>query len=109
MVLSVRHRPRLKPAVKHFRNSLKNLPVVCESYIIDKMSMKIGDLFSTFFLEIFLARNHLNLAIVTSPQRNGRSPVPITRNRPVACVFKPFSKPTFFDMLRNPVDLLIRL
>lgn len=49
------------------------------------------------------------LRIVGNPYGNGRSPVTVAGNRPVAGICKPFAELSLFYVVGNPVNLLVKL
>src|SRR5699024_7376536 len=47
------------------------------------------------------------VGIVGFPYRDGRTPVPVTGNSPVAGIFQPFSELAVLDVARDPVDVFV--
>src|SRR6218665_728301 len=48
------------------------------------------------------------LRIIAFPHRDGRSPIPVTANRPVACTLQPCAKLSVFHVFGHPRDLLVK-
>ncbi len=71
------------------------------------MAVEVCDLLSCFFFEFFDAGDHEYLAVFAAPNWDGRSPIAIAGNGPIAGVFQPFAKTAFFDMLGHPMDFVI--
>src|SRR6266550_8855148 len=49
-------------------------------------------------------RSHL-LHIITYPQRNGCSPIPIARDVPISSIRQPIAKSMITDALRHPTEI----
>ena len=60
-------------------------------WMIDNLKEMSNNMFSRYLLEVF-----------TDPQRNGCSPVPVSRYVPITCILQPIMKSLFFDKFRHP-------
>ena len=110
MILRIRHRTGLEPAVQHLRNALqRRLPGRRRNFqFVHKMLVQIGDLFPGQLLQLGDRSDAHRLALVIPPDRQRRTPIAVARDRPVAGVGQPFAETPLFEVRRHPFNLFIR-
>ena len=113
--LGERHRARLKPAVKHVRNTTHSgfaggVVRVGAGELIDEGTVEVSYLHPKVSLQLSLGAVHIHtrvFRVVANPHRDGGTPEAVTGNRPVAGASQPLAENTVLDVLRHPGDLLV--
>ena len=114
MILRIRHRARLKPAVEHLWNAVHSTAAFFarNRNLIYKLLVQVVRIYAAQIFK-FLTRTDtqsmLAVRIITTPDRNRVTPVAVTAYSPVARTGKPFSKAAFLDMSRLPFYLAVCL
>ena len=107
----VGHGTRLEPAVKDLLDTLEGALALLagDGDVVDLVTVEIVDLtlVAGKLLELLDAANADNLlTVVAHPQRNGSTPVPVTRDVPVTGVGDPAAETLLLDERGNPVGAL---
>ena len=121
--LGVRHRPGVEPHVQHLghaahRGGARRVVGVRAGQLVDPGPVQV-DLAPVVDgqpaeVGLQLGEGAVDVAarvlgVVGLPHRDGRAPVPVAGDRPVAGVLQPLAELAVLDVLRDPGDLLVEL
>ena len=107
--LSVGHRSRFEPAVKHFGDPAERRFAWALRWYhdrVDRFAVEIRHFDARQFLQ-FLDGSDTDelLAVVRHPNGNGGAPVAVAAHRPVSSVAEPVTEAFLFDEIGNPVSV----
>ena len=111
MLAGVGHASRLEPAVEDFLHSPQSALALLarNGDVVNLVPVEVRDLslVSTELLELLNAANaNLFLEVVTHPEGDRCTPIPVSRDVPVAGVGNPAGKSLLFDERRYPMGSL---
>ena len=110
--LRVGHRTRVEPRVDHIRDAFHRAAALFASpghfVHVRAMQVQFGQVASDLLGQVRHRADALAvLAIFTFPNGKRRTPIALTRERPVNVVFQPVAEAAVFDVIGRPVDGLI--
>ena len=110
VLLSVRHRTRLEPAIKHLRHTVQHALTLLtgDLQVINAVAVKISHLGAGELLQLLNATHHNHLlTVLAGPDGERRTPVAVTRDVPVTSVAQPVMETLLLDERGHPVGELV--
>ena len=111
-MLCKRHRPRIKPAVNHLRDTVhRSLTLrAFVSYLVNIRTVQLRARrirVTALFGKLRTASNAFLTAALAFPYRKRRAPVAVSGKSPVLNIFQPVAETPFADRLWYPVDRIV--
>src|SRR4029453_8983338 len=110
VALGVRHGAAFEPTVENLRDATPNLTAAFarNGDLVHEMLVEVGDAGTGALLQLADAADaHIGLASFAAPNRQGRAPVAVARDRPIAGVFQPVAETAVAQMRRHPANALV--
>ena len=79
-----------------------------ERRVVDERAVRVGELGPGELVELGERADRVGVAFLAAPHGQRRAPVALARDRPVDVVLEPVAEAAVFDVLRGPVDRLVR-
>ena len=111
MLLGIRHRARLEPAVEHLGRAVVGLAVLPDDDLVDEVLVEVGHLLARKLLELLRGADadHVRRVVVVDPHGDAAAPEAVSGDVPVARLLEPVAEALFAHVVRRPVHARVVL
>ena len=111
VLLRVRHRAGLEPAVEDLGRAMIRLAVLLDDDLVDEVLVEIRHLLARKLLELLdrADADHVGRIVVVDPHRDAAAPEAVAGDVPVARLLEPVAEALLADVFGRPVHLRVVL